>query len=231
VGLTKVALDLEQQSVWEVFERFGLSANTDTGFPGETYGMLPQRRRWSDIERANFAFGYGLQVTPLQLARAYAVFANGGRYLPVSLLKREKEVTGEQVVSRDIADQLVRMMVTVSGPEGTGKRAHIPAYSVAGKTGTVHQIGASGYDTARYRSIFAGFAPASKPRVVTVVVVDDPRGVRYAGGEVAAPVFARVVGGAMRMLNIAPDAAAAAVAQRPAAAPVAPVTPGKGGSA
>ncbi len=228
VGLTKVALDLDQQSVWNVFQRFGLSANTDTGFPGETYGMLPQRRRWSDIERANFAFGYGLQVTPLQLARAYAVFANGGRYQPVTLLRRDKPVAGEQVVGRDIADKLVRMMVTVAGPDGTGKRARIPAYSVAGKTGTVHQIGASGYDTARYRSIFAGFAPASNPRVVTVVVVEDPKGARYGGGEVAAPVFARVVGGAMRMLNIAPDDAAAAVAQHPAAAPAAPA---KGGSA
>ncbi len=228
VGLTKVALDLDQQSVWNVFQRFGLSANTDTGFPGETYGMLPQRRRWSDIERANFAFGYGLQVTPLQLARAYAVFANGGRYQPVTLLKRDnREMRGEQVVSRDIAGQLVQMMTTVTGPEGTGKRAHIHAYSVAGKTGTVHQIGASGYDTARYRSIFAGFAPASKPRVVTVVVVEDPKGARYGGGDVAAPVFARVVGNAMRMLNIAPDEASkekagSAVAQRPVAAPVAP---------
>jgi cell division protein FtsI (penicillin-binding protein 3) len=217
VGQTKVALDLDQRALLDVYQRVGLSAATDTGFPGETHGILPTRRRWSDIERANLAFGYGLQVTPLQLARAYAVLANGGRYLPVSLLRRDEPVTGRQVISRQITDQIVQMMVTVTGPEGTGRRAAIPAYSVAGKTGTVHQLGAAGYDRERYRSIFAGFAPASKPRVVTVVVIDDPRGGRYAGGEVAAPVFGRVVGGAMRMLNVAPDDASA-VAQRPAAA-------------
>jgi cell division protein FtsI (penicillin-binding protein 3) len=227
VGLTKVALDLDQRSVLDVFQRFGLGSSTETGFPGETHGLLPTRKRWSNIERANFAFGYGLQVTPLQLARAYGVFANGGRLMPVTLLKRDQQPEGRQVIAAGTARQLVDMLTTVTGPEGTGKRAHIPSYSVAGKTGTVHQVGAHGYDTARYRSIFAGFAPATRPRVVTVVVVDDPSGARYHGGEVAAPVFSRVVGGAMRMLNVAPDASAgAAVAQGPVKKTAAPARPG-----
>lgn len=210
IGTTRIALSLADGAIAEVYRRFGLGTSPDTGFPGETYGLLPTRQRWSDIERANFAFGYGLQVTPVQLARAYGVFANHGRLLPVSLLKREKIPEGTQVVAASVAQDVVGMLRTVVGPEGTGKRAMIPAYSAAGKTGTVHKIGVSGYADNRYRSIFAGFAPASDPRIVTVVVVDDPAGTRYHGGEVAAPVFARVVGGAMRLLNIAPDAAGAA---------------------
>jgi cell division protein FtsI (penicillin-binding protein 3) len=224
IGTTRIALSLEHQRIWEVFQRFGLGASTDTGFPGESYGLLPNRRRWSDIERANFAFGYGLSVTPLQLARAYGVFAAGGRMYPVTLVKREQPATATKVVSPVVAQQLVEMLMTVTGPEGTAKRAQIPGYTVAGKTGTVHKVGTRGYEEDRYRSIFAGFAPATAPRIVTVVVVDDPSKGRYFGGQVAAPVFARVVGGALRMLNVAPDAnSPAAVAQSKPAAKKGPV--------
>lgn len=207
IGTTRIALDLPEGTVVDVYRRFGLGASPETGFPGETFGLLPTRKRWSDIERANFAFGYGLQVTPLQLARAYGVFANNGRLLPVSLVRRDEVPDGHQVVAANIASDVVGMLRTVVSKEGTGHRAVIPAYTAAGKTGTVHKIGAGGYAADRYRSIFAGFAPATNPRIVTVVVIDDPAGSRYHGGEVAAPVFARVVGGAMRLLNIAPDAA------------------------
>lgn len=205
VGITRVALSLDEKSVWDVFNRFGIGSGTETGFPGEQHGMLPLRNRWSDIERANFAFGYGVQVTALQLARAYAVFASGGRLEPVSLLRRDNAASeGRQVVSPGVAQQVVDMMRTVTGPEGTGKRAVIPGYSVAGKTGTAHKVGAHGYED-RYRSLFVGFAPASSPRIVAAVVVDDASNGRYHGGDVAAPVFAKVVGGAMRLLNVAPD--------------------------
>jgi len=205
VGTTRVALSLDQHSVWEVFNRFGIGAGTETGFPGEQNGLLPLRKRWSDIERANFAFGYGVQVTALQLARAYAVFASGGRLEPVTLLRREGDAPeGRQVVSAGIAQQIVDMMKTVVGPDGTGKRAAIPGYSVAGKTGTAHKVGARGYED-RYRSLFVGFAPVSSPRIVAAIVVDDASLGRYHGGDVAAPVFAKVVGGAMRLLNVAPD--------------------------
>jgi cell division protein FtsI (penicillin-binding protein 3) len=206
VGMTRVALSLDEKKVVDVFRRFGIGAGPDTGFPGEQHGLLPMRNRWSDIERANLAFGYGLQVTSLQLARAYGVFATGGRLEPVSLLKRDDTTPrGEQVIAPGVAQQSIDMMRTVTEAGGTGTRARIPAYTVAGKTGTVHMVGARGYED-RYHSIFAGLAPASKPRIVTVVVVDDASLGRYHGGDVAAPVFGKVVGGAMRLLNIAPDA-------------------------
>lgn len=212
VGMTRVALDLDHKSIYDVFQRFGLGSGTETGFPGEQHGLLPIRNRWSNIERANFSFGYGLQVTPLQLARAYGVFASGGRLEPVTLLRRDEPVKGKQVVAAGVAQQVVDMLQTVTGPEGTGKRARIPTYTVAGKTGTVHKVGRHGYED-RYQSIFVGFAPVSAPRVVTVVIVDDASAGKYHGGDVAAPVFAKVVGGAMRLLNVAPDANPAAVAQ------------------
>lgn len=213
VGMTRVALTLDEKAVVNVFQRFGLGNGTETGFPGEQHGLLPMRNRWSDIERANFAFGYGLQVTPLQLARAYGVFASSGRLAPVSLLRRDEPAKGEQVIAAGVAQQVVDMLKTVVGPEGTGKRARIPAYTVAGKTGTVHKVGAHGYED-RYHSLFVGFAPASAPRIVTVVVVDDASLGRYHGGDVAAPVFGKVVGGAMRLLSVAPDdLAPSAVAQ------------------
>jgi len=204
VGMTRVALTLDEKSVVNVFQRFGLGNSVETGFPGEQHGLLPARNHWSDIERANFAFGYGLQVTPLQLARAYSVFASGGRLAPVSLLRRDEPVKGEQVIAPGVAQQIVEMLKTVVGPEGTGKRARIPAYTVAGKTGTAHKVGVHGYEN-RYRSLFVGFAPASAPRIVTVVVVEDASLGKYHGGDVAAPVFGKVVGGAMRLLSVAPD--------------------------
>ncbi|MDB6061833.1 MAG: peptidoglycan synthetase FtsI [Verrucomicrobiaceae bacterium] len=205
VGMTRVALSLDEKNIWDAFQRFGLGSSLETGFPGEQHGMLPIRRRWSDIERANFAFGYGLQVTPLQLARAYSVFAMGGELAPVTLLKRDGAApAGKQVVSAGVAHQITEMMQTVIAPGGTGTRANIPGYSVAGKTGTVHKVGVHGYED-RYHSLFAGFAPVSAPRIVTVVIIDDASLGKYHGGDVAAPVFAKVVSGAMRLLNVAPD--------------------------
>lgn len=204
IGMSKVMLTLDVNKVEDVFRRFGLGGSTATGFPGEQAGILPARGRWSDIERANFAFGYGLQITPLQLARAYTVFATGGRLEPVSLLRRDNRPAGDQVVSPGVTQEIVDMLKTVTEPGGTGIHARIPAYTVAGKTGTVHKVGKNGYEE-RYHSLFVGFAPASAPRVVTVVVIDDASAGKYHGGDVAAPVFAKVVGGAMRMLNVAPD--------------------------
>lgn len=212
IGITRVALSLDQKNVWDVFQRFGIGSGMETGFPGEQHGVLPIRNRWSDIERANFAFGYGVQVTSLQLARAYSVFANSGRLESVSLLRRDGAIPeGKQVVSAGVANQIVEMMKTVIEPGGTGTRAAIPGYSVAGKTGTAHKVGAHGYED-RYHSLFIGIAPASAPRVVAVVVVDDASLGKYHGGDVAAPVFAKVVSGALRLLNVAPDQTLPAVA-------------------
>lgn len=208
VGITKLALDLDEQSVREVFDRFGLGESTSSGFPGESSGLLPDRSRWRDIERANFAFGYGLSITPLQLAQAYSVFANKGKAVPASLLKVDKPVEAKQVISESIANQMIDMLRAVTEKGGTGTAAAVNAYSVAGKTGTIHKLGEDGYQDDKYIAVFAGFAPASDPRIVTVVMIDEPRTGKYYGGEVAAPVFSKVVTDALRIMDIPPDNAA-----------------------
>ncbi len=208
VGITKMALELPPEHIRDVFERVGLGRDTGTGFPGEGVGSLPGKQRWRAIERATFAFGYGLSATPLQLAQAYAVLANNGVHQPVSLLKRETGegvAAGEQVIDPAVALSVRTMLQHVTLPGGTGTRAVIPAYAVAGKTGTAHKVGAEGYQESRYISLFAGMVPVHNPRLVTVVVVNDPRGGSYFGGLVAAPVFARVTADALRLLNIAPE--------------------------
>ncbi len=208
VGITKIALELPPEHIRDVFERVGLGRDTGTGFPGESVGSLPGKQRWRAIERATFAFGYGLSSTPLQLAQAYAVLANNGVHQPVSLLKREAgngAVPGEQVIDPAVALAVRTMLQNVTLPGGTGTRAAIPAYAVAGKTGTAHKVGAEGYQKSRYISLFAGMVPVHNPRLVTVVVVNDPQGGSYFGGLVAAPVFARVTADALRLLNIAPE--------------------------
>lgn len=208
VGISKLALELDEQSVWEVFSRFGLGASTGSGFPGESPGVLPGRPTWRDIERVNFAFGYGLAVTPLQLAQAYSVFASGGVLRPATLLRQDEVVEGEQIIEPEIANKMLTMLRSVTQEGGTATRAQLTTYSVAGKTGTVHKIGETGgYADDRYMAVFAGMAPATKPRIVTVVMIDEPNLDRYHGGESAAPVFARVVSDAMRILDVKPDKA------------------------
>lgn len=216
VGISKMSLVLNEQWVWEVFQRIGLGRSTGSGFPGESNGVLPNHPNWLPIERANFAFGYGLSVTALQLAQAYGVLASGGILRPVSLIQREQQAQSHRVISEQIATRVARMLESVTRPGGTGTRAQVDAYRVAGKTGTVHKVGAEGYADDRYLSLFVGLAPVSKPRVVTVVTIDEPGSGRYYGGEAAAPVFSKVTGEAMRLLNIAPDAIQEAVAEKAA---------------
>lgn len=216
VGISKMSLVLNEQWVWEVFQRIGLGRSTGSGFPGESNGVLPNHPNWLPIERANFAFGYGLSVTALQLAQAYGVLATGGVLRPVSLIQREEEAQSHRVISEPIATRVAGMLESVTRPGGTGARASIDAYRVAGKTGTVHKVGSQGYADDRYLSLFVGLAPVSKPRVVTVVTIDEPGSGRYYGGEAAAPVFSKVTGEAMRLLNVAPDAVQEAVAEKTA---------------
>lgn len=205
VGISKIALTLEQESVRDMYYRLGLGQSTGTGFPGESVGVLPNKSRWSDIERANFAFGYGLSVSTLQLAKAYAVIASHGIKKDVSLLsKAGSEIIGQRVVAAEITDQIIAMLKTVPQKGGTGKRAQIADYPVAGKTGTIHKVGGSGYSDGQYLSVFAGMAPADDPRIVAVVIVDDPKSGKYYGGEVAAPVFSRVAEAALRLMNVPP---------------------------
>lgn len=215
VGITKVAMDLEPETLRELFYRLGLGEAVGSGFPGEAPGILPTRDRWHPIELANFAFGYGLTVNAVQLAQAYSVVANAGLKRPVSLIlaQGKKPVAGEPVVEPELARQVSAMLETVIGSEGTGKRAAVEGYRVAGKTGTVHKVGSGGYADNRYRSVFAGFVPADNPRLAAVVVIDDPSNAKYYGGEVAAPVFGKVMTGAMRLLQVPPEKVAPAEQQ------------------
>jgi cell division protein FtsI (penicillin-binding protein 3) len=207
VGVTRLALDLGYEPVLDVLSRFGLGQPLGTGFPGERGGELPFRPRWHVSEQISLAFGYGLMVSPLQIAHAYSVFANHGRQLPVSLLRVEGELPpATQVVDPVIASEVLQVLHAVTGEHGTARRARVPGYRVGGKTGTVHKLGAAGYDEDRYIALFAGIAPIDDPRLVTVVVINDPRGEDHGGGSAAAPVFSRVTRDALRLLNIPPSA-------------------------
>ncbi|GMG86642.1 peptidoglycan D,D-transpeptidase FtsI family protein [Biformimicrobium ophioploci] len=206
VGTTKLAMELEPDAVRDLFYRAGLGESVGTGFPGESAGKLPSRTRWHPVERANFAFGYGLTVSALQLAQAYNVIANKGVKKSVNLVVGDAAVhTEEQVVEEKVAKQVVRMMTTVTGDAGTGKRARVEGYTVAGKTGTARKVTSKGYSEDRHRSVFAGFIPADEPRLVAAIVVEDPGNEKYHGGDVAAPVFGKVMESAMRMLGESPE--------------------------
>ena len=205
VGATKIALSLEPSKLWDIFSSVGLGQTTGSGFPGETAGHLNAYNNWSEVELATISFGYGLSVTALQLAQAYMVLATGGTMLPLSFHKITEPVAGRRVISMEIAGQIRAMLEAVVQKEGTGQQAAVTGYRVAGKTGTVHKSVAGGYSEDRYLSLFAGIAPAADPRLVMVVVIDEPQGDQYYGGQVAAPVFSRVMSGALRLLDVPPD--------------------------
>ena len=206
VGVTKLALSLPENSVRETFYSFGLGQATASGFPGESTGVLPNYAKWNPINLATMAYGYGIAVTPVQLAQAYAVFASYGLKRSISLLKQDQVPEAERVMPERVAKQVIAMLETVTQPGGTGTRARVPSYRVAGKTGTVHKPSKDGgYADDVYAAVFAGMAPASKPRLVCVVIIDNPKGEQYYGGEVAAPVFSRIMAESLRLLNVAPD--------------------------
>ena len=205
VGVTKIALDIGHEPIRDVFQRFGIGQPPGTGFPGERSGVLPNRARWYATEKVSLAFGYGITVTPLQLAHAYSVFANGGVRQPVSLLALEGDLLpGEQVVAPGVAAEVLKVLQRVTGEHGTARKARVPGYRVGGKTGTVHKVGPQGYIDDAYVALFAGIAPVDDPRLVTVVVINDPKGEDYGGGAAAAPVFSTVTRGALRLLNVPP---------------------------
>ena len=206
VGTTKVALELNPEFTRELFQRVGFGEVIGSGFPGETVGNLPAYRKWDQVTQATFAFGYGLSVSSLQLARAYSVLANDGVLKDVSLVALDSEQASQRVIDAEISQKVRRLLRAASGVSGTGKRAMIDGYSVGGKTGTLHKVKTGGgYDESRYMSAFAGLSPAVNPRLVTVVVIDEPRDGSYFGGLVAAPVFSEVTGSALRLLQVTPD--------------------------
>jgi cell division protein FtsI (penicillin-binding protein 3) len=203
VGVSRLAMHLDSGHLWDVYKRFGLGEVTGSGFPGESPGILAHHSRWRDVEKVALSYGYGLSTTTLQLAQAYAAIANGGRIRAPSFVMGSSN-PDSAVVDPMLASQLVSMLETVVAPGGTGTQGAVAHYRVAGKTGTARKASGSGYDN-RYEATFAGLAPASQPRVVVVVAINDPATEEYYGGQVAAPVFSRIMDAALRLMDVPPD--------------------------
>ncbi len=204
VGISKLALELDGHNIRDMYFRMGLGQSTGTGFPGEASGFLPSHQKWRPIEQVTFAYGYGLSVNTIQLAQAYSVIAARGIFRPVSLVKREIVEKGQAVVSDKITHHIIEMLKTVTQQGGTGTRAQIKSYPVAGKSGTAHKVGANGYEDDKYVAVFAGMSPANNPKVVAVVMINEPSNGKYFGGEAAAPIFAKVVEKSLRVLRVPP---------------------------
>jgi cell division protein FtsI (penicillin-binding protein 3) len=206
VGTVKIALSLKPQEMWTALDAFGFGRVSGSGFPGESAGILTGYEHWRSISQATMAYGYGLSVTPLQLAQAYAVLGAGGIKRPISLRKVETPPPGERVMPEPVARELVRMLESVVSDVGTARRAAVMGYRVSGKTGTAWKASETGgYSTNKYLAIFGGVVPSSNPRLAAVVIIDEPTSGAYYGGEVAAPVFSSVMSGALRLLAIPPD--------------------------
>ena len=207
VGAGKIALALDKRQLWQVMDKLGFGRQVGTGFPGEVAGQLSDYQRWAQIDQATLSFGYGISVTTLQLAQAYATLANDGLFVPMTLLKRDVPARGHRVFSPSSAQTVRRMLESVVQADGTAPDAAVLGYRVAGKTGTVKKFGPNGYSDDRYLSLFAGMAPAHDPRIVMVVMLDEPRAGKFYGGQVAGPVFSAVMAETLRLLNITPDVA------------------------
>jgi cell division protein FtsI (penicillin-binding protein 3) len=205
VGAAKIALSLPPATMWQTLSDAGFGAVPNTGFPGEVSGRLRPAKTWKPIEQATMAYGHGISVNLVQLARAYTVFASDGELKPATLLKGNGPVAGRPVLKAETALAVRHMLELAVQPGGTAPKAQVPGYRVAGKTGTAHKLEGRGY-TNKYVSSFVGFAPASAPRLVIAVMIDEPSTGVYYGGDVAAPVFSGVMGSALRMLGTPPDA-------------------------
>ncbi len=205
VGAAKIALALEKSRLWSVLRRVGFGETSHSQLPAESAGLLNPPARWVAIDQAHLAFGYGISVTALQLARAYGVIASDGLIVPITVLRRSHPPRAERVLSVSIARQIRDMLELAVSDAGTGMEARMAHYRVAGKTGTVHKLVAGDYADDRYMASFAGMAPVSRPRLVMVVTMDEPSERRHFGGQAAAPVFSRVIAGALRLLNVPPD--------------------------
>ena len=205
VGAGKLALELPPADLWRMFHKIGFGSLTGSGFPGEREGTLSDFVHWGEIHRVTLSYGYGLAATPLQIARAYAAFGNGGALPDVSFVRIDGVPAASPAMPAPVAAEILEMLELVVEPGGTGGRARVAGYRVGGKTGTTRKSVAGGYSEDRYHSAFAGLAPMSDPRLSVVVVIDEPGGDAYYGGAVAAPVFSEIVDGSLRVLGIAPD--------------------------
>ena len=206
VGVTKMALTLPPQEMWQMFDAVGFGQLPQLGFPGEVTGRLRPWKNWRPIEQATMSYGHGISVSLIQLARAYSVFARDGDLIPLSLLKTDEPVLhGVPVFAQETAREMRAMLEMAAGPEGTAPKARVPGYRVGGKTGTAHKLVGGAYAN-KYVSAFVGFAPVSDPRLIVAVMIDEPSAGKHYGGEVAAPVFSQIMGASLRTLGITPDA-------------------------
>ena len=203
-GMSRIGLSLESDALWEMMSDFGFGSYVTDGFPGESRGRLHHHTEWGEIGKATMSYGYGITVTPIQLAQAYSVIANNGLYTPLSLRKGLFNES-KRVINEDTAKTLLSMLEKVV-EDGTSKKAAVNGYRVGGKSGTAWKTsGAGGYSTDRYRSIFAGIAPIDDPRLVAVVFIEEPTGEFYYGGDVAAPVFSEIISQSLQLLSIPPQ--------------------------
>jgi cell division protein FtsI (penicillin-binding protein 3) len=206
VGIVKISKDIDKQVFWQTLYDFGLGETTALGYPGEATGKIPNPMRWDEVTQGALSYGYGLAITPLHLAQAYATLANDGKRVNARLIQGMSSVESDlQVVSKESARAVLKMMQTVVEPGGTATRAKLDWYSVAGKTGTSHKVSSAGYEDAKYVSSFVGISPAINPKIVTVVVMNEPPEDAYYGGEVAAPVFKGIMNQALPLLDVTPD--------------------------
>jgi cell division protein FtsI (penicillin-binding protein 3) len=203
IGTAKIALQMQPQEMWEMFTTVGFGQAPKFGFPGAVAGRVRPYKAWRPIEQATMSYGHGISVSLLQIAHAYTIFARDGDLIPLSFHKLTAPPTGQRVITEKTARELRAMLETVVGPEGTAPKAQVPGYRVGGKTGTAYKIEHGRY-VSKYVASFVGFAPASDPRIIVAVMIDEPQGAHY-GGDVAGPVFSSIVGNSLRALNVAPD--------------------------
>jgi cell division protein FtsI (penicillin-binding protein 3) len=205
VGVTKMVLASPPEQIIGLLMRSGVGQRTESGYPGESEGYIVKAKDANPFVQATLAFGYGLSMTALQLAKSYLIFANKGNLIPVKLIHYDKPVIPTQVIKEDTANKVLKMMEAVVEADGTGKLARVPGYRIAGKTGTSRIAGRQGYEAHRHIASFVGIAPASNPRFIVAVVIHEPNHLSYYGGAVAAPLFAKVMGVTLRMMNVQPD--------------------------
>ncbi len=206
VGAAKIALAMPAETLWDIFSNVGFGTQPRSGFPGEVSGKLRAHASWRPIEQATMSYGHGISLSLLQLARAYLIFASDGEIKPVTVVKLDTPAVATRIISAATAQQVRRMLELVVLPGGTAPRAQITGYRVAGKTGTAHKLDGATYAPNKYVSSFIGFAPASAPRLIVAVMLDEPGAGQYYGGTIAAPVFRNVMEGSLRLLGVKPDA-------------------------
>jgi cell division protein FtsI (penicillin-binding protein 3) len=206
IGAAKIQLQMPAERMGTLYRELGFGSQPQTGFPGEAKGLLHPWAKWRPVEQATMSYGHGISVSLLQVARAYTVFTNEGNLLPLSLMRQESQPIGKRLYGKEAIAEINRMMELAVMPGGTAPRAQVPGYRVAGKTGTAYKPENGGYNEKKYVSSFVGFGPVTRPRFIVAVMLDEPGGPKHVGGDVGAPVFSTVMGAALRMMSVPPDA-------------------------